>query len=321
MKSRCASVTGATGFLGHHVVEALDRAGWTVRAITRPGSVHPSPPCAERREVPLDDVPALSRALAGSDVIVHAAGLVRAPRERAFEAVNVSGTRSVVLAANASRARLVHLSSLAAIGPGTVDRPARDDDPPRPVNAYGRSKAQGEAMVRDLARVPWIILRPSAVYGPGDRGFLPLLRLARYGVFPMAVAPSMPFTFVYVDDVSRAIRAAAESSISGEAFFVGHAMPARADALLQAMAAALGRRYRPLPVPRAAIRLAGLAGELLWAMGGTPLLDTARVTELTCAGFVCDVSRAHTELGVRAAIDLPEGMARTVRWYRAEGWI
>lgn len=321
MKSRCASVTGATGFLGHHVVEALDRAGWTVRAIARPGSVHPSPPCAERREVPLDDVPALRSALAGSDVIVHAAGLVRAPRERAFEAVNVLGTRSVVLAANAIGARLVHLSSLAAIGPGTVDRPARDDDPPRPVNAYGRSKSQGEAMVRDLARVPWIILRPSAVYGPGDRGFLPLLRLARYGVFPMAVAPSMPFTFVYVDDVSRTIRAAAESSISGEAFFVGHATPARADAMLQAMAAAVGRRYRPLPMPRAAIRLAGLAGELLWAMGGTPLLDTARVSELTCAGFVCDVSRAHAELGVRAAIDLPEGMARTVRWYRAEGWI
>lgn len=321
MKSRCASVTGATGFLGRHVVEAFDRAGWTVRAITRPGSRHPSPPCAERREVPLDDVLALSSALAGSDVIVHAAGLVRAPRERAFHAVNVSGTRSVVLAANAIGARLVHISSLAAIGPGTVDRPARDDDPPRPVNAYGRSKWHAETIVRDLAKVSWIILRPSAVYGPGDRGFLPLVRLARYGVFPMAVAPSMPFTFAYVDDVSRAVQLAAESSISGEAFFIGHAKPARADALLQAMAAALGRSYRPLTVPRAAVRLAGLAGQVLWAVGGTPLLDTARVIELTSAGFVCDVSRAQAQLGLQAAIDLPEGMARTIHWYRAEGWI
>lgn len=321
MKSRCVSVTGATGFLGRHIVEAFDRSGWAVRAIVRPGSRHVAPPRAERREVPLHDVPALSSALAGSDVIVHAAGLVRAPRARAFDDVNVSGTRAVVLAANAIGARLVHISSLAAIGPGTLGRPVQEDDAPRPVNAYGRSKLGGEEAVRLAARGSWVVLRPSAIYGPGDRGFLSLIRMARYGVFPLTAEPSTPFTFAYVEDVARAVQLAADSAISGEAFFVGHPTPVRADTVLQTMADACGRRYRPLRVPPVALRLAGLAGEVIWALGGTPLIDTARVRELTSPGFVCDVSRASTRLGLVAAVDLREGMARTVRWYRREGWI
>lgn len=321
MKSRCVSVTGATGFLGHHIVEAFDRSGWSVRAIVRPGSRHVTPPSAARREVPLHDVPALSSALAGSDVIVHAAGLVRAPRARAFDDVNVSGTRAVVLAANATGARLVHISSLAAIGPGTIDRPVKEDDAPRPVNAYGRSKLSGEEAVRSVAGGSWIVLRPSAIYGPGDRGFLPLVRMARYGVFPLTAGPSTPFTFAYVEDVARAVQLAAESAISAEAFFVGHPTPVRADTVLQTMADAFGRRYRPLRVPRVALRLAGLAGELVWALGATPLLDTSRVSELTSAGFVCDVSRVSASLGMVAAVDLREGIERTVRWYRGAGWI
>lgn len=321
MKNRCVSVTGATGFLGRHVVEAFDRSGWTVRALVRPGSRRVAPACAEPRDVSLHDEAALSRALAGSDVIVHAAGLVRAPRARAFDAVNVAGTRAVVLAANAAGARLVHISSLAAIGPGTIDRPVREDDAPRPVNAYGRSKLCGEETVRREALGPWIVLRPSAIYGPGDRALLPLIRMARYGLFPLTAAPSTAFTFVYVEDVARAVQLAAESTISGEAFFVGHATPTRADAMLQTMAAALGRRYRPLPIPRFVLRLAGLAGELVWALGGTPALDTSRVRELTSAGFVCDATRARARLGLVAAIDLPEGIERTIRWYREAGWI
>lgn len=321
MKSRCVSVTGATGFLGRHIVEAFSRSGWAVRAIVRPESRHGTPPGADRREVPLHDVPALSGAFAGSDVIVHAAGLVRAPRARAFDDVNVALTRTVVLAANATAARLVHISSLAAIGPGTLDRPARESDAPRPVNAYGRSKLGGEDVVRSLARGSWIVLRPSAIYGPGDRGFLPLIRMARSGVFPLTAEASTPFTFAYVEDVARAVQLAADCAISGEAFFVGHPTPVRTDTVLQTIADACGRRYRPLRVPRVALWLGGLAGELVWAVGGTPLLDISRVRELTSSGFVCDVGRARTRLGLVAAIDLREGIQRTVEWYRSAGWI
>lgn len=321
MKSPCVSVTGATGFLGHHIVEAFHRAGWTVRAIVRPDSPHPPPPHAEPRVAALGDVSALVDACSGSDVIVHAAGVVRAPRAGVFEAVNVGGTRATATAAALTGARLVHISSLAAIGPSTSGRPAREDDPPRPINAYGRSKMDGESAVRDHARGNWIVLRPSAVYGPGDRGFLPLVRLAARGVFPLVASRELPLTVVHARDVAEAVRLAAESDVRGEAFFIGHAVPARAEAFFEAVAAALGRPYRALPIPRFAVRLAGLAGDLQWRLGRTPMLDSARVAELVAPGFVCDVTRATERIGFTASTGLSEGLAQTVSWYRRAGWI
>ena len=140
----------------------------------------------------------------------------------------------------------MQLSSQAAIGPGTVERPARDTDPPRPVNAYGRSKLAGEIVVREHARVPWIILRPSAVYGPGDRAFLPLVRLAAHGLFPLAVPRATPFTFVHVDDVVRAVLLASEDEAgSGDAMFIGHAEPQTTEAFLRHLAVAVRASLSP----------------------------------------------------------------------------
>lgn len=321
MKNRCVSLTGATGFLGHHIAAAFHAGGWSVRAVVRPGNTKEVPIGAETCEAGLHDPGALARAFAGADVVVHAAGLVRAGTAHALDEVNVGGTRAVVEAVNAAGGRLIHVSSLAAVGPGTPARPVRESDAPRPVNAYGRSKLGGELVVHERARVPWLILRPSAVYGPGDRGFLPLVRLARRGLFPLAAPGEMPFTFVYATDVAEAVRLAAESAATGLALFVGHARPETSAAMLRGMALELGTRYRPIPVPGLLVRAIAGAGDLLWAVGGRPLLDSSRYAEFTADGFVCDVSAAREQLGFTAAIDLSEGLARTVRWYRERGWV
>lgn len=321
MRSRSVSVTGATGFLGRGLVDGFHRAGWRVRAIVRPGSTQPTATHADRREAGLHDVASMAAAIAGSDVVVHAAGLVRAAHERAFATVNVEGIRTVAAAVNATGARLVHISSLAAIGPGTVGRPVREDDPPHPVNAYGRSKLKGEALVSESVRGSWLILRPSAVYGPGDRGFLPLVRLGRLGLFPLAAPADMPFTFVFAEDVVQAVVRAAESPLAREALFIGHPDVESAGSMMRGIAASLGRTYRPLPVPRTAVRAIGHIGDLMWSIGGRPLLDSARVAEFSAPGFVCDVRRARERLGFAARVGLAEGLIATVRWYREKQWI
>jgi nucleoside-diphosphate-sugar epimerase len=319
--ARVLSLTGATGFLGQHIAEACRDRGWHVRAIVRPGSPRSLPPGIERRESPLA-ASSLARAVSGSDVIIHAAGLTRARSENAFNVVNVLGTRAVVEAANACGVRLVHLSSQAAIGPGTLQQPARDSDPPRPVNAYARSKLAGEVVIREQARVRWIILRPSAVYGPGDRAFLPLIRLAIHGLFPLAVPRTTPFTFVYVDDVVRAVLLAADdAAASGDAMFIGHAEPHTTESFLRHLAAVVERRYRPIPVPHVLVRGLALLGDLGWTVGLEPTLDSARLAEFGAAGFVCSVAHARDVLGFSAAVTLPAGLAETVRWYRDRGWV
>src|ERR1700736_3358781 len=136
MRSRSVSITGATGFVGWHLAEAFPEAGWAVRAIVRPGNTKSIPGGIDSIGAALGPGQ-LARAVEGCDVIVHAAGLTRAPRASAFDAVNVSGTRAIVDAANAAGVRLGGISSQPAIGSGSVGCPSREDDAPRPLTSYG----------------------------------------------------------------------------------------------------------------------------------------------------------------------------------------
>jgi nucleoside-diphosphate-sugar epimerase len=320
MKRRFVSITGATGFVGWHLAEAFRLAGWRVRAIVRPGGIKPVPDDVERVESALHSA-TLSAAIGESDVVVHAAGLTRAFDPSAFE-FNVSGTRAVVGAVNATGARLVLISSQAAMGTGTVIRPAREDDVPRPLTPYGRSKLAGEGVVRAEALTPWTIIRPTTVYGPRDRQFLPIFRLAARGIFLRIVPAATAFTFIYVDDLARGVVLAAEGErATGQTLFLGHPDPLRADDLLRALADVFGRQYRPWHVPDFVLRTFAWGGQLAWRFGEEPMLDRARLTELGAEGFVCAVDRAREVLGVTAAVRLPDGLARTAQWYRNQGWV
>ena len=321
MKSRSVSLTGATGFVGWHIAEALRDAGWQVRAIVRPGSARPLPEGVESVPAPLS-AQALVPALADSALIVHCAGVIRARDAAAFAAVNIDGTRAVVGAANVTGSRVLLISSLAAAGTGTVARPRTEDDPPAPVNAYGRSKLAGEEVVRVEARVPWTIIRPCAVYGARDRGFLPLFRLAQRGLFVLPIRPSTPFTLIDVRDLAQAVSlAAASDRVSGQTLFVGQPRPETTEEILRTLAATFARVYRPRQVPRAAVRAMAAFGDLAWRLGFQFMFDSGRLAEFDAEGFVCAVSRADELLEFSAPTSMSEGFERTARWYERAGWI
>jgi nucleoside-diphosphate-sugar epimerase len=321
MKSRSVSVTGATGFVGWHVAEAFARDGWEVRAVVRPGNRKPTPGGARVAEADLSAA-SLARACAGTDVVVHSAALIRARDEAALVAVNVEGTRAAVAAAEQAGARLLLVSSQAAGGQGTPDAPRREGDGPAPVNAYGRSKLAAEAVVRSAAGVRWTIVRPSAVYGPRDRGFLPLFRLARRGLFIVPTAATTAYTLIYIDDLVRAIRLAVERDAAvGETLFLGHSRPSTGVELLRAIAGVENRRFRPVYVPRALVSALAAGGDLAWRLGMTPIVDSSRLVELRAEGFVCSVDRAREVLGFTADTALEAGVRQTARWYRDAGWI
>jgi nucleoside-diphosphate-sugar epimerase len=321
MKSGSVSITGATGFIGWHLCAAFRDVGWRVRAIVRAGNTKALPEGVDSVEAPLARA-WLAAALEGSDLVVHTAAAIRAATGTAFNAVNVEGTRSLVEATNGVGARLLHISSVAAIGPGTPERPSREDDPPHPINAYGRSKLASEEVVRGTARTPWTIIRPSAVYGPRDRGFLPLYRLATRGVFVFAAPPAMAFTLVYIEDLARAmLLAATDDRAIGQTLFIGHPEPQRTDTLLRALAEAAGRTYRPRHVAPVFIRGLASLGDLAWKFGRRPPLDSDRLAEFRADGFVCSVDRARDVLGFSASVPLREGVDQTYRWYRQRGWL
>ena len=320
MNGRLVSITGAGGFVGWHVASAFRTAGWRVRGIVRRGRGRVLPDGVDRYEAGLVRGE-MEAACAGSNVVIHAAGLTRSADPRDFTRVNVEGTRAVVCGANAAGARMIFISSQAALGASSPGRETGEDDPPRPLNAYGRSKLAAEHAVRTEARVPWTILRPASVYGPRDRQFLPIFREAARGRFWLVGSAGMSLTLVHVRDLAAAVLLSAGTAASdGQALLIGHPQPATAAGVLQAIAGAVGRRYRPIAVPRLVVAAAALAGELSWRFGYTPLVDRARFAELSAGSFVCSVARARTQLGFTAATDLREGMAETWQWYRAAGW-
>jgi len=321
MKSRSVSITGATGFVGWHVAESFLRDGWDVRAIVRRGNSKPVPQGASVVESDLSRE-SLTAAFSRSEVVVHSAALIRAGTQQAFDAVNVEGSRAAGAAAAAAGARLVLVSSQAAGGEGTPDAPRSESDAPSPVNAYGRSKLAAEEAVRAIDRLRWTILRPSAVYGPFDRGFLPLFKMASRGLFIVPSGQDTAFTLIHIADLTLAVRLAAEStSAEGETMFVGHRSPQTGSDVLRAIAVALARPFRPRHIPAALLAAAARVGDLSWKAGMKPLVDSGRLVELRARGFVCSVDRVRQVLRFEATRDFQEGIAETARWYRDRGWI
>ena len=319
--SLTVAVTGATGFIGRHVTADLIARGIRVRAIIRPESTSDAPGGTEIVRVPLDAA-ALGGAFVGVDAVVHLAGVVSALDPSFYSAVNVEGTRAVAAAAHAAGARLVHISSLAAAGPAPASAPRSEDDEPNPQTPYGRSKLAGEHVIKAMEGLRRTILRPAVVYGPGDRAMLPLFTCADRGVLPLVGRTDAAYTLVHVHDVVRAIGAAIDAPSDGDIVFVGHARPATARDILEAIRLAVGRPAVIVRVPQAVTRLAAEGCHLAGRLIGRPLpLNRWRYVELSGEGFVCRTDRLRDRLGVVAEIDLREGLAQTAEWYRRAGWI
>jgi nucleoside-diphosphate-sugar epimerase len=316
------AVTGATGFIGRHVVAHLVGSGVDVRAIVRPGTVC-RPALGTTVVTSTLETPSLVQAFRGADTIVHLAGVVNAVSQREYAEVNVEGTRAVVNAAQAVNARLIHISSLSVAGPASAAAPSTEDTPPDPMTPYGRSKLASEHVVRSATGLHWTILRPTIVYGPGDRSLLPLFRWAKRGILPIIGRRDAAYTFVHVSDVSRAIGAAIDGSADGQVFFVGHPRIVTPADLDEHIRSAVGRRRAiTVPLPHAIVWLAALVAEGIGRTRGRPMpLNLARVRELWASGFVCRVDRIREQLNVAAEVDLPEGLADTAAWYEREGWL
>ncbi len=300
-------VTGARGFIGGHVTEHLRERGDAVTT----ASVRP--PCSEA---------ALGEAFRGADAIVHLAGVVSAVDPNHFVTANVDVTRAVAAAAAAAGARLIHISSLAAAGPAPASSPRRESDPPAPITPYGRSKLAGERVVTATPGLRWVILRPGVVYGPRDRGVLPLFRYASRGVLPATGRVSSAYMFIHVTDVVRTITAAIDSEIDGETIFVAHPSPVNPRDLLELIRQATNPRARIVPIPGPLVYAASFVGQMLGSLTGRPMtINRSRYAELVSDGFVCSVDTLRTRLGIVAAVSLPDGIRSAAQWYREAGWL
>ncbi len=320
-----AVVTGATGFVGSHLVDALVEEGWRVRCLARPSSSLRWLP-RERIELAragLDEPAPLREALADARVVFHLAGLTSAVSRAAYVRVNVEGTRALLTAMSerAPRALLVFCSSLAAAGPSPHGRPLTESDPPRPIGHYGRSKLVAEGFVQ-ASGLDHVILRPPAIYGPRDPDILAVFRLAARGLALRTAPAEQRLSLVHVRDLAHGFLDAAELGAGKGVFYLSDGAIHSWAEVVEAIGTAVGRRPRAIPVPPPLAQAAAHAARLVArATGGKPLLTPERARDLAQAAWVCDDARARRELGYRTTFGLLAGMADTAGWYRDNGWL
>lgn len=329
-----AFVTGATGFVGSHLVEALLAQGHEVACLARDAGKAARLFGDGRARIVVGDLRssgALEDGCRVADVVFHVAGLIAAKHKAEFYTINRDATMRLVEIARAAAPglrRFVYVSSLSAAGPSRRGRAITEAEPPNPVSEYGRSKLAGEAAVR-AAQVPWTIVRPPAVYGPRDTESLRLFRFARLGVMPLYGDPAQELSLVHVADLARALVAATAQACEGRTYFAAHADHTTSRALMAAIfAATRAARARPEIPPRfiripPALAVAGLwlLGTAARAAGRATMLSPDKGPELLAEAWTCDPAALARDAGWRAEITLDAGLGSTAAWYVQHGWL
>jgi nucleoside-diphosphate-sugar epimerase len=298
------AITGGTGFVGSHLIDAALAAGHSVLALTRR-------PQQQREGLnwvdgSLSDSASLERLIDTTDAVIHVAGVLKARDRQGFEAGNVTGTLAVLAAATAGGTqRFVHVSSLAAREPQ--------------LSLYGASKAQAEKLVAESG-LDWVIVRPPAVYGPDDRETLDLFRMARGGTIYMP--PAGKLSLLHVDDLARLLLALAEPDAPRHLTIEpddGRPGGWTHREFGDALAKAVGMPARTVSTPRFLLSIGSRLDRLL--RRGNARLTPDRVAYFCHPDWVASPDRAAPPDLWQPQIPTDEGLRQTADWYRAEGWL
>ena len=322
-------LTGASGFVGSHILDSLRARGLDTVLLLRPTS-NQQFIASHLREVKLrpgsiGDPESLRQAMAGVTHVIHCAGATRASRISGFYEANQAGARNVIDAVNAQGGRVqrvVHISSLAAAGPAVRQNPAREEDPPHPVSEYGKSKLVGELEVRNHCRTEYVIVRPPAVYGPRDMEFLRLFKAVKNHVLPKP-SGAQALSLVFVKDLADAVVSCLEHpGAAGKTYFVASPEIVTARGMAEEIAVQMHAWTVPLPLPTALLWPVCLAQEVLSRLTGKPsVLSLQKFAELRAPGWVCAPARLEQEIGCACATTLKLGIAETLAWYQNQHWL
>lgn len=322
-------VTGGTGFIGINLIAELVACGWQVRCLVRETSDR-RPLAAYGVEYvvgSLNDRDALQRAVRDVTYLFHLAGLTKARMTSDYERINHMGTKTlleVCLKSSPALQAFVYVSSIAAVGPSETGQPLTEHDVPQPVGPYGQSKLWAEqAVLATRDRLPVIVLRPSAIYGPHDTDFLPLFRAVKRGWLPAIGRERLHIDVCFVSDLVQGMVAAAKCADAlGGTFFLGGACHTW-DEIGGEIARQLGRRPpRELRLSRRLVLTAARLAETWAQVAGQPsVLNRESLIERLQPFWVFDSSKAQQVFGYQPQVSLSQGIGHTLQWYQEGGQI
>ena len=324
-----ALVTGATGFIGSHLVEELTVRGYEIRCLVRRTSnvafLNSLDACLVQGS--LDDPESLENAVAEIDIVFHAAGLIKTKpgKSRDFYCVNCEGTQNLLdaMARSGSQPkRFVYFSSQAAAGPSPASRPLTEDDPCNPITPYGRSKLEGERVVKEFTargQCSYTIIRPPAVFGPRDREVLYYFKQARKGWLPAVGSARNKFSIVYVKDLVNAALQASESvQAVNKTYFVCYPEAATWARVAELFGKVLSIRCRVMTIPYPVAYTFAALNELYAAIfDKISIIDREKIREVSQPSWLCSPEKIKSDIGFTPGSDIQEALRSTVEWYKA----
>ncbi len=307
---RVVALTGATGFIGSAILNRLVDAGLRVQALIRPpiSRLQTYDPSVVWNEGHLADDESLLRLLSGVDVVIHCAGTVRGAAPKDFNQTNVDGVARLVRATKKQHPtpRFLLISSLAAREPH--------------LSFYAASKRQGEVVLADNAgSMPWLALRPPAVYGPGDREMAPLFRLAGFGLAPILGTGDNRFSLLYVDDLAEAVfKILCQPKMEHGKFELHDGQPQGYNwhEIIKIVSSLKGKRIRKLHVPLRLVQIISrINSKIATFFGYAPMFTPEKVREISHPRWVCDNTEFNGRTGWQPKIRLKEGLQHTFGWH------
>ncbi|MFC1530221.1 NAD-dependent epimerase/dehydratase family protein [Gemmatimonadota bacterium] len=319
-----ALVTGATGFLGSHLVERLASEGIETICLVLPGDdLHwigdldveiIEGDCTEKDSLR----PALDRA---PDLIFHLAGIANAPTADVYQQVNALGTRNLVelcLERELALDRFVFSSSASVMGPSNGKAPWTEADDCHPTTLYGQSKVAAEQHVRELeGHIPYTIIRVALIYGPrATHGFSMMLRMAVKGFLPSTM--QLRSNVIHVEDVTRCLlHVARHDAAVDRTYLLGSEDPMSLAEIANMIDDALDRRILRVRIPFLMLYPIALTYQVMGHLRGrVPQIDLRRLEDMRHRDWLIDSSRIRNETGFVPEIDLETGLRQTVEWFR-----
>ena len=329
-------ITGASGFIGSFLVEEALRQGMDTWAAVRKSSSREY--LQDKRinliELNLSSREELTRQLSGHDFdyVVHAAGVTKCTDKNDFRRINTEGTKNLVealLALGTPLKRFVYISSLSIMGAIREQQPyteISEDDTPRPNTAYGQSKLEAEQWMdqrlKDTAW-PYVILRPTGVYGPREHDYFLMAKSIKQHVDFAVGFKQQDITFVYVDDVVQAVFLALQKGTTGRRYFLSDGQVYRSTTFSDLIHEELGRPWwLRITAPVWVLRIVTFCGEYVGRLTGKPTaLNNDKYNIMRQRNWRCDIQPAVNELGYQPHVQLAEGVRRSIKWYKEHGWL
>lgn len=324
-----ALVTGATGFIGSHLVESLIAHGYDVTCTVRKTSdlTWLKGLNITLVEADITDRESLVAPVQLADYIFHLGGITKAKKESDYYKINADGARilfEVCLEHNPGIKKIVHVSSLAAGGSAIPGRPRTETDTDSPLTYYGKSKLEGEKYAVEYSKqLPITIIRPPAVYGPREKDISVYFQLISKHLMPILGWNKKYLSLVYVKDLTSAILLAAESpQSSGQMYYVDDGYIYTWQDMSRTIKKTIQTWTIPLFVPEWLITVVANFGEALAKWSSKPaLLNKQKIIELKQRSWATSSDKIRKELGFRNEYDFERGCSETVNWYRKNGWL